>query len=279
MPRRIMITSFSVMNAGGATATGEQRTERSHRVVYRRDLVSNVLFLGLLWGAYAVVRGLTSGHWAEAANNAASIIDLQRSVGLPNEADIQAAVLDHTNIIRFSNTYYIGVHFPATLGLLVWTWRNHRDKFQRLRNALVLTTAVGLVLHVSFPLLPPRMMDGFVDTARTVGPDPYALGVSGGANQLAAMPSLHVGWALLVAAAVIWIGTSPARWLIVVHPIVTVLVVVVTANHYWADALVAAFIVAAAWRLTPTRATGKWARRAKSSTTASTQPVRDLALV
>lgn len=219
----------------------------------RRDLVSNMLVLGVLWAGYAIVRGVTSGHIATAADNATTIMDLQSSFGLPSEAKLQAAFLDHTSVIRFSNIYYMVVHFPLTLAVLGWTWRRHRDKFARFRNALVVTTGLGLILHVSFPLVPPRMMDGFVDTAKSVGPDPYALGVSGGANQLAAMPSLHVGWALLVAAAVVWMGTSRARWLILAHPIITVLVVVVTANHYWADALAASVLVAGAWWITQQR--------------------------
>jgi hypothetical protein len=95
-----------------------------------------------------------------------------------------------------------------------------------------------------------RMMAGFIDTAAVVGPDPYALGISGGANQLAAMPSLHVGWAVLVALGVVWIGSSARRRLILVHPIMTLAVVVLTANHYWIDAIAAVAIVGAAWHLT-----------------------------
>jgi len=94
------------------------------------------------------------------------------------------------------------------------------------------------------------MMAGFVDTAAVIGPDPYELGISGGANQLAAMPSLHVGWALLIALGTIWISTSNARWLALAHPILTLAVVVLTANHYWADAIAAVVIVVAAWRFT-----------------------------
>jgi hypothetical protein len=227
-----------------------QTGSRLRRTTTHRDLLSNVLFLGGLWAAYAFVRGVTGDHLVAATENAAAVLDLQRSFGLPSESALQAAVLDHTGLIKFSNIYYMGVHFPLTVGLLAWVWSNHRDKFARFRNALVVTTGIGLLVHVSFPLLPPRMMEGFVDTAKTVGPDPYALGVSGGANQLAAMPSLHVGWALLVAAGVIWMSKSPARWLIIIHPVITLLVVVVTANHYWADALVATAIVAIAWWFT-----------------------------
>ncbi len=69
------------------------------------------------------------------------------------------------------------------------------------------------MIHVIYPLTPPRMMNGFVDTAALLGPDPYALGISGGSNQLAAMPSLHLGRALLIAIGTIWVGTSDMRCL------------------------------------------------------------------
>lgn len=213
------------------------------------DLGRNVAAFIVLWAAYAAVRGITAGDLTSATQNAVAIVDLQRSLGLPSEAAVQRNLLDHSWLLRGANLYYIGVHFPATIGFLAWAWSRHRADFRRIRNALIVTTSVGLVVHVMYPLKPPRMMGGFVDTAAVLGPDPYELGISGGANQLAAMPSLHVGWALLVALGVIAIGKTNARWLAVLHPVVTVAVVVVTANHYWVDAIVAVVIVLAAWGL------------------------------
>lgn len=242
--------------------TQEQVTpSRASDVKPRRfDLARNASVLALLWVGYAVIRGVTDGNFAIAAENADVIIRLQHKLGLPSEATLQSAVLAHTALIKFTNLYYLGVHFPITVAFLAWVWRNHRDKFARIRNALVVTTAAALAVHLAFPLLPPRMMHGFVDTAKTVGPDPYELGISGGANQLAAMPSLHVGWALMIAFSVIWLTASKFRWLVVIHPLITVAVVVITANHYWADAIVAAAIVAAAWGLTA----GHWFERGRS---------------
>ena len=213
------------------------------------DLGRNVVAFAILWAAYAAVRGITAGDLASATQNAVAILDLQRSLGLPSEAAVQRVLLDHPWLLRGANVYYIGVHFPATIGFLGWAWLRHRAVFQRIRNALIATTAAGLVIHVIYPLKPPRMMAGFVDTAALLGPDPYELGISGGANQLAAMPSLHVGWALLVALGVIATGKAKARWLAVLHPLITLAVVVVTANHYWVDAIVAVMLVLAAWLL------------------------------
>jgi hypothetical protein len=59
------------------------------------------------------------------------------------------------------------------------------------------------------------------------------------------MPSVHVAWSIVVAWAVITRSASRWRWLILLHPVITVFVVVGTGNHYWADAIVAAAIDAA----------------------------------
>jgi hypothetical protein len=65
------------------------------------------------------------------------------------------------------------------------------------------------------------------------------------ANQFAAMPSLHFGWALIVA---IGLGRLTRRrsrlWM--AHPLITLLAIVATGNHYWLDAAVAAVLVVAA---------------------------------
>lgn len=237
-------------------------TDRRLRLTFNRTrptnpcpatFVRNIALLIMLWIAYAIVRNITSGDLAAATDNARAIIDIQHTLGLPSEAALQRPLLGRKWILRSANIYYLGAHFPITVSFLAWVWRNHRSRFTRVRNALIATTSAGLVIHVIYPLKPPRMMNGFVDTAALLGPDPYELGISGGANQLAAMPSLHVGWALLIAIGAIWIGTAGMKWLALAHPVLTLAVVVLTANHYWADAIAAALIVIAAWRFIPTR--------------------------
>ena len=88
---------------------------------------------------------------------------------------------------------------------------------------------------------------GFVDTASLFGPDPYALGIAKAANELAAMPSMHVGWALLIAMAVISVSSSRWRWAILAHPLITTAVVVVTANHSWTDVFAGAALATLGW--------------------------------
>ena len=113
---------------------------------------------------------------------------------------------------------------------------------------MIALTGAALVVHVVYPLAPPRMFAqwGFVDTMATLGPNAYA-GASGDlANQFAAMPSLHVGWAALIAYVVRRTGPRWLARLALVHVVLTVLVVVVTANHYWVDGVVALVLLGVA---------------------------------
>lgn len=212
-----------------------------------RDLAANVALLGLLWLAYSTARTLTAGDILDARQNATELMRLQATLGLPSEALLQSKVLHLPGLLRAANTHYVALHFPATGLFLAWVWLRHRARFGRIRATLVAATGMGLLLHVTFPLAPPRMIEGFVDTARWLGPDPYQLSISAAANQIAAMPSMHVGWALIVALGMVWVLDSPLRWLALLHPALTSAVVVVTANHYWTDAIVAVLIVAVAW--------------------------------
>jgi hypothetical protein len=122
--------------------------------------------------------------------------------------------------------------------------------YRRFRNVMVVMTVVGLALHLGFPLAPPRMFPrfGFVDTARLFGPASYGAGspYKGFANQFAAMPSLHFGWALVIAWAVLLATTSRWRYLVLLHPFFTLAAIVLTANHYWTDAFAALVLFAIA---------------------------------
>jgi hypothetical protein len=202
-----------------------------------------VLFQLYRWG-----RGLAKGQEAEAYQNAADVHGLERMLHLPSEAALQALV-GSERLLQLANVYYVGAHFPAMILFLVWGYAfRPRAEYLWARNMAILMTGIGLVVHVVFPLAPPRMRPewGFVDTMAAYGPDAYA-GTSGAlANQFAAMPSLHVGWAVLIAFVVL--RTGP-RWLAVVtgaHAALTTCVVVVTANHYWLDAVMALALLAVA---------------------------------
>jgi hypothetical protein len=211
-----------------------------------------VALLAAMFGLYRAVRALVAGQDAAAVANAATVHRLEAWLHLPSEAVLQSAVPE--GLLRAANVYYVGVHFPLMVLFLVWCWhRLPRASYLWVRNLLVALTLTAMVVHALVPLAPPRMFPqwGFVDTMATLGPDAYGGASGGAANQLAAMPSLHVGWALLIAYVVARTASRRLAALACVHASLTLLVVVVTANHYWLDAAAAALILTAAVRLVP----------------------------
>lgn len=180
--------------------------------------------------------------------HAKSVWHVERVLHLPSELTMQHAVLPHPTIVRFSNLYYAGLHFPVTIAFLVWLYVRHRSRYPLVRNTIAVTTGACLLVQM-VPVAPPRMLTnvGFVDTGVQYGQSVYGSMGRGIADQLSAMPSVHVAWAVLVGVVVVTLGTSRWRWLAVVHAVLTTLVVVVTANHFWLDGVVAVALLGFGW--------------------------------
>jgi hypothetical protein len=174
------------------------------------------------------------------------IWNLERAVHLPSEAALQRLLLPHRLIIQLLNLYYAGLHFPVLIACMIWLFVAYRDRYVRMRTTLVAFTAACLLIQL-IPVAPPRMLPltGMVDTAAVYGQSVYSAHSGFDPDQLSAMPSVHVGWALLVAIAVIGAARSRWRWLVLLYPAMTALAVVVTANHFWLDGIVAALLLAA----------------------------------
>jgi hypothetical protein len=204
--------------------------------------------VAILFGVYKLGRLLGAHHAHEAFANAVGLWDVERALHLPSEENLQDWLLRLPSAVTAANVYYKFVHFPVTAAFLVWMYMRRPDHYRWARSVLAVMTGVALAVHIAVPLAPPRMLTGlgFVDTAAVYGPGVYgAVRSDGLANQFAAMPSLHVGWAMLVAVGLAVTTRSRWRWLWFAHPLITLWVVVVTANHYWLDAAVALAILAA----------------------------------
>ncbi|MFD3334808.1 phosphatase PAP2 family protein [Streptomyces sp. NPDC058700] len=231
--------------APAAEAGGERSGESARPPLLRELALVTALFL-----VYKFGRLFANGHETRAFRNADRVWDAERALHLPGEGTIQQLLLHGEPLIRAANTYYAAVHFPATLAFLVWLYVRRPAHYVWSRRVLALVTAAALALHLLMPLAPPRMLavGGLVDTARIYGPSVYGATpeTDSMANQFAAMPSLHFGWALMVAIGLIAATRSRLRFLWLLHPLVTLLVIVGTANHYWADALAAAALLGAA---------------------------------
>lgn len=220
-----------------------QGGEQQQRVFWR--VVREAVLLATLFLVYSAGRQLAARHTGSAFGHAHEVLSFQNWLHLPNEASIQHWALQVPQLVQGANLYYASVHAPLTAAVLLWLsiWRPRA--YSHVRWTMVSLTGLALIGHIAFPLAPPRMMPGFVDTGLRFGQSVYGPDHTGGAaNQFAAMPSLHVGWAALIALSMILITRSRWRWLWLLHPIITFTVVVVTANHYWLDGLVALALLA-----------------------------------
>nr|WSX48367.1 phosphatase PAP2 family protein [Streptomyces sp. NBC_00974] len=225
----------------------------------RRRLIRELLLVAGLFAVYKCGRMLATGRTDEAFRNATRVWDAERTLHLPGEGLIQRLLLHGDALVHTANTYYAAVHFPATVAFLVWLYVRRPAHYLWTRRVLALLTGAALAIHLAFPLAPPRMLAAahLIDTGQVYGPTVYGAAPAADtmANQFAAMPSLHFGWALMLALGMIAATSSRWRALWLLHPLVTLLVVVGTANHYWLDAVVAAFLLGGALLLVPRPAT------------------------
>jgi len=267
----------TAVSSGGESASGPLASWWRGR--YGAKLLFEIVLAGALWMIYSTIRMVTKTDLMVAFDNARDIVRLEKWLGLPFEDNLQGFLLGHPTLIKLLNHYYIWFHAPMAIGLLLWLYLRHQDRYQPIRNLMAFVTFAALVIHLLFPLAPPRMMDGFVDTMREFGPSIYPVNaLDGAANQIAAMPSLHFGWAMIEAMAVVSVLKSRWRWAAVIHPALMTLSIIATANHWWIDAAAAALIVLAAvgmMRLVQKRAGGRlslWSRTRIESTVGIGQP-------
>lgn len=198
--------------------------------------------VGIILGLYAlwqIAGGVSLGHTGEATKRGQWVWDHERAWHFPSEVALQRPILGHSLLVQICNIYYATMHFGMLLAVLLWLYIRHRDAYRRTRTLIVLTTTACLLVAL-VPVAPPRLIHvGMVDTASSYGQSVYAVTGQLGADQYSAMPSVHVAWAFLVAVAVIGATRSQWRWLILLHTAATLYVVVVTANHFWLDGVVA----------------------------------------
>jgi hypothetical protein len=200
-----------------------------------------------LFALWQLVGSLSLIGPAGAVDRARWIWHAERVVHLPSETVIQRAFLGHPLLVETLNLYYASLHFVVLIACLVWVYARHRQNYPQVRTALVLFTAGALLIQF-LPVAPPRMLpgDGLVDTAARYGQSVYGSVAGFNADQLSAMPSVHVGWALLVALVAVQVTRSRWRWLVLGYPVLTLLAVIVTANHFWLDGVAAALLLAVA---------------------------------
>jgi hypothetical protein len=201
-----------------------------------------------LFALWQVANQLTRGHTVGGISRGRWLWHAERVIHLPSEKSVQDLIIGHPWLVRSANYYYDTAHLTLMVVFLTWLWLRHRDRYPLVRNTVAAFTAMALLIQM-VAVAPPRLIGGtgLIDTAAAYGQSVYTAFGSGIADEYAAMPSIHVGWAVLISIAIVRCSTSRWRWLGVLHGLVTVFVVVATANHYWFDGIAACLLLVPAW--------------------------------
>jgi hypothetical protein len=212
-------------------ATGRSAVARSRWWV-------ELLAIGWLLFLYDAVNNLAPLRLSVALGNARGILHVERVLHIDPELSLDRWLASHHTLGLILGDYYDNAHFIVTLGLLGWLWWRRADLYRPLRNSLVLINVIGFVVFWLFPVAPPRMLDGFTDVVAST----HAFGswhsgaLASAANQLAAMPSLHMAWAGWCTVALWRMTRRPVvRALALAYPCVTAFAVLATGNHFLLD--------------------------------------------
>ena len=218
-----------------------------------------------LYGLYELARGLVVADRAQADTHAHRLVALERSLHLFVESNVQRAVQTLPGLTSLLGVAYLTLHLAVTAGVLLWLHRRRPEGFPFVRTALLLASALALVGFLVYPTAPPRLAGvGIADTVSSRHVDLNRGLVSALYNPYAAVPSMHIGYALLVAVALVRHGRRLlVRAIGALYPPFVVLVIVATGNHFFFDAcagaLVAGVAAALAAFVTPRPATARLA--------------------
>lgn len=214
---------------------------------------------------YTLVRNAVPDQAATAVRNAEQLYRLERAVSIDVELAVNLALDRITWLIVGMNYYYAVAHFAVVIAVLVWLYRRHRRHYPLARTVFLVTNAIALAVFYLYPLAPPRLLrwHGYVDTVVSHGTwGSWASGdVAAASNQYAAMPSMHVAWSLFGAGVIVLLARRPwVRAVALLHPAMTLVVIVATANHFVLDAVGGATALATGYAL-PVGLVAVWRRR------------------
>jgi PAP2 superfamily len=203
-----------------------------------------------LYAIYEIVRGFGSTSLSAARLHTASIVALERHLGVFVERAVQQAVEHVPAMPMLLGFAYMSLHFGATTVALIWVHRRHRDRFALVRTTLIVSTAISLVIYVLYPAAPPRLAGmGFADTVtEKAGINMSSDALGSLYNPFAAVPSLHFGYALLVGVTVAVLARRRwVRWIGASYPPFMLFTIVATGNHFIFDALAGGIVMVVAY--------------------------------
>lgn len=224
--------------------------------VVRRPAVREFALIAAMYVGYSLSRVVTARSAAAALTDAHALIRFEHHLRVAPERWFNHLLSGVPVAAVPADYFYATLHYIVTPCVLLWLWRVNRSAYLPARRVLVVATLIGVMGFSLFPVMPPRMLPGFVDTMARFSADGWwgsagsaPRGLGGLTDQYAAMPSLHVGWAVWCAWQ-IWRHARHAwaRYAGLAYPVVIVAVVIGTANHFLVDAVagVVVMVMAAA---------------------------------
>ena len=206
--------------------------------------------LALFAGAYYVyrlVRGFVDGQATLAFENARALVDAERSMGLFFEPGLQDWAQTQEWIVTAANWMYVNSHFVVTTTFLIWLYIARNHAYYYVRNMFMIAMGLALVGYMAYPTAPPRYLPewGFTDTVAAFVGDAAEQSANVLYNPFAAVPSMHVAFALMIGIpAIKLVKTRALKLAWGLYPLLVTFVVVVTANHFWLDAALGALVAA-----------------------------------
>jgi len=260
-----------VLAVSGAAAA----LSRDRRVRFVGAFARETAVIGVLYGLWHLAGQISVTGVDDAYSRGRWIARVEHDIGLPSEHSMQQLIIGHRLLVEAANLYYAAMHMTMMLVFLIWLFVRHREQYKPVRQVMAWTT-LGCLLIQLLPVAPPRMFPslGIVDTGLVLNQSVYSNGLA--VDQMAAMPSVHVAWAVLVGYYVWKISPSRWRWIGPAHAVITTLVVVMTGNHWWLDGIVAVGVLAVcAWGVFGVRTGWRAVRHRMTATveTATPEPV------
>jgi hypothetical protein len=213
-----------------------------------------VILIGAIYTMYDMTRYLVAGDHDGAIHHAKVLLQWEKNVGMEPEHWLNKVFSAHIVLGLPADYVYATLHYIVTPVILVWMWRRHAGAYSWNRTILAVATIIGLVGFTFIPTAPPRLLPGFVDTMAKYSHDGWwsnaasaPRGLGADTNQYAALPSLHVGWALWCGWLMVQYGTHRiTKVLGVVYPVLLSVDVMATGNHYFFDVVAGVFVVTVA---------------------------------